>query len=164
VFATILKDKKYSSNRLGGAIMKKIALSVGAVTALIAAELATHAVAADMAIKAPPPPAPVYNWTGWYVGVNVGASFGRAKTDFNVAPVSVTTNIPGLGTFNIPAFSGSNTEDPSGFMGGGQIGYNWQISPIWVVGLEADFQGAVEKDHNTLTDNFSISGAIPPLL
>ena len=31
----------------------------------------------------PPAPAPVYNWTGWYVGVNAGASFGSAKTDFN---------------------------------------------------------------------------------
>jgi outer membrane immunogenic protein len=35
-------------------------------------------------------------------------------------------------------------------MGGGQIGYNWQFSPIWVVGLEADFQGAVEKDSISL--------------
>jgi len=34
-----------------------------------------------------PPPAPVYNWTGWYAGANAGASFGDVKTDFNVAPV-----------------------------------------------------------------------------
>src|SRR5690349_11531511 len=104
--------------------------------------------------KAPPN---VPGWTGWYLGVNAGASFGSVKTDFNVAPVTVTTNIPGLNTVNIPGFAGSNTESPSGFIGGGQIGYNWQFSPIWVVGLEADFQGALEKDHSTLTDNFSLS-------
>jgi outer membrane immunogenic protein len=43
---------------------------------------------------------------------------------------------------------------PDGFIGGGQIGYNWQISPIWVVGFEADFQGALERDSNTVTSTF----------
>ena len=43
-------------------------------------------------------------------------------------------------------------------MGGGQIGYNWQYSPLIVVGLEADFQGALERDSSTLTNTFS--GAI----
>jgi len=141
--------------------LKKLATCVIPVAGLIG----TPAFAADMAVKAPPTaPAPVYNWTGWYVGVNAGASFGNVKTDFNVAPVRVATNIPGLGTFNTPGFAGSSTEYPDGFMGGGQIGYNYQLSPIWVVGLEADFQGALEKDHNTLTDNFSISGAIAPVV
>jgi outer membrane immunogenic protein len=114
------------------------------------------AFAADIAVKAPPPaPAPVYNWTGWYVGVNAGASFGNVKTDFNT-PVTIAgngSNGPASGTTD---FAGSNREYPDGFIGGGQIGYNWQVSPIWVVGLEADFQGAVEKDHNTLTNNFSV--------
>jgi outer membrane immunogenic protein len=36
------------------------------------------AFAADMPVKAPYAPAPaVYNWTGWYVGVNAGASMGH---------------------------------------------------------------------------------------
>jgi outer membrane immunogenic protein len=39
--------------------------------------------------------------------------------------------------------------------GGGQIGYNWQYSPVIVVGLEADFQGALERDSTILTNNFS---------
>ena len=117
------------------------------------------AFAADMAVKAPPAaPAPVYNWTGWYVGVNAGASFGNVKTDFDVAPVTVHTtggDIPVTGDL----FPKSDTVWPSGFMGGGQIGYNWQYSPIWVVGLEADFQGALERDHNTLTQAFSSPAA-----
>jgi outer membrane immunogenic protein len=40
-------------------------------------------------------------------------------------------------------------------MGGDQIGYNWQVSPIWVVGLEADFQAATESDSTILINNFS---------
>jgi len=119
--------------------------------------IGTPAFAADMAVKAPPPPpAPVYNWTGWYVGGNVGASFGNVKTDFN-APVSATFFGFGVTT----NMAGSNREYPSGFIGGGQIGYNWQVSPIWVVGLEADIQGAIEKDSITLTNNFNSSFAVP---
>jgi outer membrane immunogenic protein len=109
-----------------------------------------------MVVKEPPPaPVPVYNWTGWYVGGNVGASFGNAKTDVAVAPVTVEV-MPHQSFTSPTGFAGSNTEYPSGFMGGGQVGYNWQLSPIWVVGLEADFQGTLEKDSNTLaTGNFS---------
>jgi outer membrane immunogenic protein len=112
------------------------------------------AFAADMSVKTPvkappPPPPPVYGWTGWYVGVNAGASFGNARTDFNVAPV--TTNIASI---PIPGFGAADRVYPRGPIGGGQIGYNWQLSPIWVVGLEADLQGAVEKDSGAVTHFF----------
>jgi outer membrane immunogenic protein len=130
--------------------VKRLATAVA-----VAGLIGTPAFAADMPLKAPPPaPAPVYNWTGWYLGVNAGASFGNVNTDFNAAPVTVVTN---GGTFTVPGFAGSNRVYPDGFMGGGQIGYNWQVSPIWVVGLEADFQGAVEKDSGTAYDPFSLS-------
>jgi outer membrane immunogenic protein len=117
------------------------------------------AFAADLAVKAPPPaPAPVYNWTGWYAGVNAGASFGSVKTDFSV-PVTVFTSstIEPTSTFNSPG-TGSDRTYPSGFIGGGQIGYNWQFSPIWVGGIEADFQGALEKDHSTFSTPFTATG------
>jgi outer membrane immunogenic protein len=135
-----------------GAVMKKLATVIA-----VAGLIGTPALAADMPVKGPPspPPVPVYNWTGWYAGVNAGASFGRVKTDFN-APVTVAGTFNGvaqpLGTFD---FAGSDRTYPDGFMGGGQIGYNWQLSPIWVVGLEADFQGAIEKDRSALTNTFS---------
>jgi outer membrane immunogenic protein len=113
------------------------------------------ALAADMAVKAPmaAAPPPVYNWTGWYVGVNAGASMGNAKTDFNVAPIGP-----------LPGFAGSATSSPSGFIGGGQIGYNWQFSPLWVGGLEADIQYAHEGDHNFASRPFSFSlpGTVAP--
>ena len=63
--------------------MTKRITSFFALTTFVLA-VSGSAFAADIAVKAPPlAPAPVYSWTGWYVGVNAGASFGRAKTDFN---------------------------------------------------------------------------------
>jgi outer membrane immunogenic protein len=147
-------------NRFGGTAVKRLSTAIAVIGLM-----GTPVLAADIPVKAPAPaPAPVYNWTGWYVGVNAGASMGNVKTDFNVAPVTVATNILNHHTVHIPGFAGSNTEWPDGFMGGGQIGYNWQFSPVWVVGLEADFQGALEKDHTTLTDNFSFHLNPTPVL
>jgi outer membrane immunogenic protein len=124
--------------------------------AAIIALIGTPAFAADMAVKAPAPvPAPVYNWTGWYAGVNAGASFGHAKTDFNAPLTTIVSSISAASGIFTTDFAGSDSEYPDGFIGGGQIGYNWQFSPIWVAGLEADFQGAIEKDHTTLTNNFA---------
>jgi outer membrane immunogenic protein len=136
--------------------MKKLVFSIAAI-----ALIGTPAFAADMAVKAPPPaPAPVYSWTGWYAGVNAGASFGNVKTDFNVTPVILS----GVNQFS-SGFAFSNREYPDGFIGGGQIGYNWQYSPLIVVGLEADFQGAVEKESNNLSTPFSFdTHSIPGIL
>jgi outer membrane immunogenic protein len=130
--------------------MKKLATCAVAITGFIG----TSAFAADMGIPAAPPPAPVWNWTGWYAGVNVGASMGKAQTDFNVNDVHVHTND---GNFTVFGSSNHDFVSPDGFMGGGQIGYNWQFSPIWAAGLEADFQGAAEKDSKTLTGPFDFT-------
>src|SRR5262249_14512901 len=145
---------------VSGPDRKKFATAIPAI-----ALIGTPAFAADMPVKAPPPsPAPVYNWTGWYVGVNAGGSFGNVKNDFNVAP-GTATSLQGtsLGTATIPGVARADRTYPSGFMGGGQIGYNWQFSPLWVVGLEADFQGADEKEHSgPFTSNFSVPLIISP--
>ena len=127
--------------------MKKLATAITAI-----ALIGTPAFAADMAVKAPPPPpAPVYNWTGWYVGVNAGASMGEAKTNLNGSPLFSTNNFgPGVVQFTSGFGIPNDKEYPDGFIGGGQIGYNWQYSPLIVVGLEADIQGALEKTTNTL--------------
>jgi outer membrane immunogenic protein len=135
-----------------GAVMKKLATAITAI-----ALIGTPAFAADMAVKAPPPPAaaPVPTWTGFYVGGNIGASFGNVKADFGTAATVFDTpaNFP---TASFPtSFAGRDEVYPGGFIGGGQIGFNWQFSSLWVVGLEADFQGADEKEHSTLTSNFS---------
>lgn len=87
--------------------------------------------------------------------MNAGAGFGNVKTDLSVTPIG-TTAVPGVPALqNSPGFAFSNRKYPDGFIGGGQIGYNWQYSPLIVVGLEADFQSAHEKDSNSFVNSFS---------
>jgi len=86
--------------------------------------LAAPASAADMAVKAAPPPAPVmaiYNWSGFYIGANGGWAQSRNCFDF------VTT---------VAGTIGDGCNDRSGGVIGGQIGYRWQANQF-VFGLEA---------------------------
>jgi outer membrane immunogenic protein len=127
--------------------MRKCVLSLLAGTACVALTAAT-ASAADLPTREAPPapfiaPAPVFTWTGFYVGVNAG--WGWRDDDEESVVVS-----PGPGT---PGFAGTlifpNSED-GGFVGGGQIGYNYQIGSF-VVGLETDIQWAdTGDDENAL--------------
>ena len=103
--------------------MKKFLLGT---VGLIALGMAAPASAADLAArpytKAPPPMvAPIYDWTGFYIGGNGGWGQSRNCVDF-VSPV--------LGTF------GDGCAERSGGLVGGQIGYRWQAG-TWVFGLEA---------------------------
>jgi outer membrane immunogenic protein len=88
--------------------------------------------AATPAYAAPPVPPAIFSWTGGYVGVNLGYSWGSAK---------ITYTDPRF--FPPSSFSGNAHLD--GIIGGGQIGYNWQVGTNWVWGLEADIQDAAEK-------------------
>jgi outer membrane immunogenic protein len=90
----------------------------------------TAAFAADLPSRSAPPvftPIPVYNWSGFYVGVNAGIGWSNGG--------NVTISDPVLGAQSI----GVNSR--SGFVGGGQIGYNFQAGPF-VYGLETDIQYA----------------------
>ncbi len=99
--------------------------------ALIAGTVAAHA--ADMPVKALKAPiVQVYNWTGFYVGVNGGVGVGRDRTVL-VTPVSAD----------------QSNLSPFGAIGGGQIGYNWQVSKDWLLGLEADAQASGQEDAYT---------------
>ena len=117
-----------------------------------AALVGSPAFAADMPVKAPPAPALApYNWGGFYIGGNVGYSWGRIDTDVNAA---------NLAQFGFTTFSQSLNSN--GVIGGGQIGYNWQFDK-WVFGLETDFQGSAEK--NSVTRNpFNVSAPIPGIV
>jgi outer membrane immunogenic protein len=129
--------------------MKKIALS-----ALALAISAGSAVAADLPSRKAPilPPPPVLTWTGFYAGLNAGGLWSNNSSINNVA--YGLFNSPGytFGTGNIAALSASGNitgSSNSGFIGGGQIGYNWQIGNVgglgfgsgFVTGIEADIQG-----------------------
>jgi len=114
-------------------------------------------VAADMPVKAPPlPPAPVYSWTGWYVGLNAGGGWQNTTIDN-----SVNSNSGSAGGLFLPlnaAIAQQFNTHPSGFIGGGQIGYNYQFAPNWVAGFEADFQGANIKGTASAANTADASG------
>lgn len=127
--------------------MKKIVIGVAAITAL----MGTHAMAADMATKAPPaPPAPVFSWTGYYIGGNIGYAWGDDPTS--------TSGTTAIGGFALTP--GSTTIHPDGGFSGIQSGYNWQIDPSWLVGFETDFQyGRIRGTANCLV---TCNVALPP--
>jgi outer membrane immunogenic protein len=106
--------------------MKRLLLAAGAVVLSIAS-----AHAADMAVKAPvytKAIAAPYSWSGWYLGVNAGIGVGRDFTGEN------------FGGATPASYFG-----PLGAIGGGQIGYNWQLGN-WVLGLESDIQASGMQD------------------
>lgn len=97
---------------------RRAGLSGAAVLAAgLALLLPATAEAADIARPiAPPPqvvPAPVFSWTGFYIGGHAGYGWGSGSDGIAAA-------------------------DPSGALGGGQVGYNYQFSNNIVAGLEAD--------------------------
>jgi outer membrane immunogenic protein len=97
------------------------------------------------------PPVPVYSWTGFYVGGNAGYSWGNVASDFKDPGLAA-----GFG-FGVPGTLPSSypvTLNPNGFIGGGQFGYNWQVGPRWVVGIEGDLQGSDERSGTRFVNNY----------
>jgi outer membrane immunogenic protein len=121
------------SQRKEGAVVKKFVFGSIALIALVGT-----AAAADLprrpAYKAAPmmSPVPVYNWTGFYVGGNVGGAWGNIEaTDVNTGATVSPNN--------------------SGFAGGGQIGYDYQMGP-WVIGIRNIFDGTSISGGATISD------------
>jgi outer membrane immunogenic protein len=103
--------------------MKRLLLAAAGLVAL-----AALAAAADMrpVTRAPVAPAPVvqvYNWTGFYIGGHVGGAFAGSDT-----------------------FNGSDGR----FLGGGQVGFDYQFAPNWVVGIEGQYSWLGANDSNGL--------------
>jgi outer membrane immunogenic protein len=98
--------------------------------ALAAASLGGPALAADMPLKAPPPVV-VYNWTGCYLGLNIGTETGRTSTVFG------PTNTVFFAAAS-PGATAVNNFNLSGFIGGAQVGCNYQVG-AWVFGIEGDW-------------------------
>jgi outer membrane immunogenic protein len=126
-----------------GAILKARLYLLSTVSALA---LAGNAFAADMPVKAPPPvAAAVFSWTGFYVGAHGGFAWLRHEQ-------SITGNQ--IFTCNFPTPLGTCRVNDTGAVFGGQIGYNWQTGPNWVIGIEADGSWTGLKE----TKQFSIPG------
>ena len=100
---------------------------LGAVAALVLGP--TAALAADLAVKAPPPVA-IYDWTGFYIGVAGGGSLGTSDH------IDVATGRSDASGYNI-----------KGGLAGGTLGYNWQVSSF-VFGFEADASWVGEYGSN----------------
>jgi outer membrane immunogenic protein len=122
--------------------MKKIALGLA-----ILAGVATGgpAIAADLPMKAPPPPpAVVYDWSGFYVG----AQFGGKWNNDGWTTTCINAGGPPLGTCGSPlsliVFPGApdatagQSFTNSGFRWGFYGGYNYQVTQSWLVGVEGD--------------------------
>ena len=123
--------------------MKRIWIASAAFASLLAA---TSASAADLPVYTKAPVvAAVYDWTGLYIGTNLGYSWGRGSTDGNVTGTRTVT-IAGLGTVvtTLAALPLTGRADVNGFIGGGQLGYNWQRG-TWLYGLEGDIQFSNER-------------------
>lgn len=99
--------------------------------------------AADLPRKAPAlsPPAPLaYSWTGFYIGANAGGGWMNAS-DYTFADPGNAAWFscgPCLSGYNSQALSGNHN---GGVVGGIHLGYNWQFTPAWLVGVEGDFSG-----------------------
>lgn len=102
------------------------------VVAVSLAPAATYAADLKPVYKAPPPVVTTYNWTGWYIGGNVGYAWADADVGWHyISGFDAAAAIAGRETVSNQTFK------LDGFTGGGQAGFNWQVG-AWVFGIEAD--------------------------
>jgi outer membrane immunogenic protein len=128
-------------------------MAVGAVAAQ-AADLPTRK-EAPAPVFVPPP----FTWTGFYVGLNAGGMFTTGSRSATIFDPAAGTD----GGFLNADFPGGLGNGQTGFIGGGQAGYNWQTG-AFVLGVETDFQGTtVSKSFNQTGIPFSGPG-VPPFL
>jgi outer membrane immunogenic protein len=114
--------------------MKLRSLVLGSVAA--AALSAGGAFAADLPARGPavaPAPvyaAPIFTWSGFYVGLNAGYAGDKFQYPFSgeICPDGCEP------------YGGKPSITSSGGVFGAQIGYNWQFASRWVLGIEADYQ------------------------
>jgi outer membrane immunogenic protein len=140
--------------------------------ALFAAVLGTSAFAADMPLKALPPPAPIDIWTGGYAGLNGGYGWGHDSVGSSATPGACNT--VGFGGCDLPpvnavssasatALTFSTSVHHDGFLYGGQAGYNWLVrngASNWnaVFGVEVDFQGITDSRNTTMLSSTPVPG------
>ena len=121
-----------------------------AVLASVAILIGSQALAADLPSRKVEPVAPVapsFTWTGFYAGVNAGVDWAsrNVNTAVNASELLSTWYPDLLQALSPTPYSNSR----AGFIGGIQVGYNYQINQF-VIGAEADFMGmAVSKRSGT---------------
>lgn len=92
-----------------------------------------------------PPPTATINWSGFYVGVNAGGALARNST---YDPQRMLN-------YAFPIWSDDNyLATLPGAIAGAQIGYNWQIAPTWLAGVEADWQWSGQSNAVCISECF----------
>jgi len=89
---------------------------------------------------------PVYDWSGFYVGGAAGLRRTRSNLSIRAidefsTPDFVQHDFPGC-TLNDPPCASGASFDTTAFRISSYAGYNWEVGPRWVVGLEADWGSA----------------------
>jgi outer membrane immunogenic protein len=116
--------------------MKKTSITAAAVAMLTATG---HVLAADLPAPTLPPSVPaIYNWTGFYVGVNGGWGDGISNWTNNCITCAGNFTSGMLAGGNPTAGGESGSFPVSGYVAGGTVGANYQIGS-WVYGIEGDF-------------------------
>jgi outer membrane immunogenic protein len=119
-------------------MMKQLLVSVSLLTAVSITAVSGSAMAADLSRPPPapaykaPPMVPIFSWTGLYIGGNLGGAWGHGTV----------TDI-----FN-PGVSFGGNSNNGVFIGGGQAGFNYQVSNI-VFGVEGDFDWAANNNNSS---------------
>jgi outer membrane immunogenic protein len=139
--------------------MKTLKLSPFAIATLAIVGIGT-ASAADLPArsysKAPAAElSPTYNWSGFYLGGNLGGAWGR--TDYDFFP-SGAWNL-GNGVVGQLAQDGRARLNTTNVSGGAQAGYNWQLDHL-LLGLEADMQYIGLRKTNIFTQNGPVAAAV----
>ena len=121
--------------------MKKLLLLSSAIV------VSGPALAADLAVKAPPIVAAVpYTWTGCHVGGHLGAGWDRTRYS------DPGTSVPIVGAVQnfAPAGGAFSANGGAAFLGGVQAGCDYQFASNWVIGIGGDFSwtnlGSVTND------------------
>ena len=117
-------------------MLKRALLGVSALALLGCGAASAADLATKYPVKAVVPVVPVFSWTGFYLGANVGYGWGNNNYDYrNAIGVAYNYNIGG----------------GDGWVGGGQIGYNYQFANNVVLGVEADIDWTGIGNTNLIT-------------
>jgi outer membrane immunogenic protein len=142
--------------------MRRIQSAVLATVAVVGLASVAYADGSDKRAYRAPVAMPAYSWTGFYMGANVGGSWGTSAMNAAQAGDPVT----GFGVVGCAPVGGlggcsfSQNNNLNGLTGGLQLGYNYQTG-VWVYGIEADIdwrsrqQGTTQTVFNGFGDNDS---------
>jgi len=132
-----------------GALLRQIINALVCATALSTA-------GASGVLAQPAPPAPVFNWTGLYAGINGGFGGGVLKPTLDSSSgYDSASHFPGT------TDTDAQTHGLGGFTAGGQAGYNYQFRNNVVLGVESDFQWSDIRASNRRNAAVSLNADTP---